>query len=161
MNENEEQNEILDEEEIRKLIKDAVKEALNEDASKKEEKKKQINEEFENRYSHLKGKKKLLAILSDERDKALMALCAIDDTTSEEYKKALNNYEQICKSYEDVLNSPWHKIDWTKLITVLSIIGAAGALVFLLLLVENSPMFPKSRNALNLIMKIAGMGMKV
>lgn len=149
MNEKDYDEGVFDEKDLKNLIKEAIREVEKE---KKEEKNKQIVIS-EEKYNGLNGKKKLMKILYDEREKSLLYLSSlnIDD---EEYKDALDKYNRLNNAYEDICNNPLQKIDWTKVITTLMIVGAAGALIFVMLLIENSSAFPRSRNALNMILAI-------
>lgn len=149
MNEKDYDEGIFNEEDLKKLIKEAIHEVEKE---KKEEKEKEIVIS-EEKYNGLNGKKKLMKILYDEREKSLLYLSSlnIDD---EEYKDALDKYNRLNNAYEDICNNPLQKIDWTKILTTLIIVGAAGALIFVMLLIENSAAFPRSRNALNMILAI-------
>ena len=140
---------VFNEKDLKDLMKEAIREVNKE---KVEEKKKQIVIS-EEKYNGLNGKKKLIKILYDEREKALLYLSSlnIDD---EDYRDALDKYNRLNDAYEDICNNPLQKIDWTKVITTLIIVGAAGALIFIMLLIENSAAFPRCKNAMNMILSI-------
>ena len=112
------------------------------------------------KYNEFTTKHKVLKILEDEREKLALELASMD-ADDKDYEKVYNNFHKVQESYKDVKNNPLDRVDWSKVITTLIIVGAAGALVFLLLIIENSPYFPRSRNALNLIMSILKAGIKL
>ena len=112
------------------------------------------------KYNEFAAKRKVLKILEDEREKLALELASMD-ADDKDYKDVYDNFRKIQESYKDVKNNPLDRVDWSKVITTLIIIGAAGALVFLLLIIENSPYFPRSRNALNLIMNLVRAGIKL
>ena len=182
-NENENENvDVIDETELTTVIKDAVKEAhkelknnkmiVNEDFLNQlvEERLKQktqdddikvkrMNIVVEN-YLEFGGKKKILKMLHDETERCLLKCCSLDPEDPD-YERVWKNYERAAEAEEHVRNNPIDKIDWTKILTVCIIIGAAALLIFLLLIVENSEYFMRSRNALNLILSLFKIGVKI
>lgn len=184
-NEEVEEVESINENDLKNIIKEAVKESQKESKRPNmitqemldamvEERMKEVEEarktynqrlkEAEDKYKGLSKKEKVLKILEDEKEKILIQMNALDPEDpkyDEKYQKKYDNYRKLNESYEDVRRNPLRKVDWTRVITTLIIIGAAGALVFLLLIIENSAYFPRSRNALNLIMSLLKVGIKL
>lgn len=146
---------VLTDEMLDKMVDERLQERL--DAEKDISQKREMSKD---KYKEFVGKRKILQMLEDEREKALLALSALD-ATDPKYKETYNNYKLLCESYDNVANNPLDKIDWGRVITVCIIVGACSLLVFLLLIIENSPYFPRSRNALNLIMNIFKAGVKL
>lgn len=182
-NENENEDvDVIDETELTTVIKDAVKEAhkelknnkmiVNEDFLNQlvEERLKQKTQDDDiqvkrmnivvEKYLEFGGKKKILKMLHDETERCLLKCCALDPDDPD-YERVWKNYEKAAEAEEHVRNNPIDKIDWTKILTVCIIIGAAAMLIFLLLIVENSQYFMRSRNALNLILSLFKIGVKI
>ena len=182
-NENENENvDVIDETELTTVIKDAVKEAhkelknnkmiVNEDFLNQlvEERLKQKTQDDDiqvkrmnivvEKYLEFGGKKKILKMLHDETERCLLKCCSLDPEDPD-YERVWKNYERAAEAEEHVRNNPIDKIDWTKILTVCIIIGAAALLIFLLLIVENSEYFMRSRNALNLILSLFKIGVKI
>lgn len=184
-NENENENneiDVINENDLLDIIKDAVKEATKETKQNKmivnesfidelvEEriKAKQNNDDIQvkrmnivvEKYLEFGGKKKILKMLHDETERCLLKCCSLDPDDPD-YERVWKNYEKAAEAEEHVRNNPIDKIDWTKIITVCIIIGAAAMLIFLLLIVENSQYFMRSRNALNLILSLFKIGVKI
>lgn len=151
MNEKEFDEGVFNEDDLKKLIKEAIKEVNEEKEEKKEKETKEIKEKID----ALEGNKKtkVLKVLENEKEKALLKLCSLD-IDDPEYNDVLNKYNRLNDAYEEVKNNPFHKVDWSKVIITLIIIGASAALIFIMLIIENSAAFPRSRNALNMILAI-------
>ena len=179
-NEEVEEVESINENDLKDIIKDAIKESQKEnrriilteemldqlvnervnDLEAQKLDKAELAKEAEAKYKGLSGKELALKILGEEKEKILKKLSRLEPG-SDEYEKVYNDFRKVNESYEEVKSNPFRKIDWSKIATTLVIVGAAGALVFLLLIIENSAYFPRSRNALNLIMSLLKAGIKL
>lgn len=98
-------------------------------------------------------KREILQKLEAEEAKILIKLSSTDPD-DQAYKEISKNLEEIRKTIKTVKYGIFADINWSDVVTTLIKVGAFGAAVFILLLIENSEYFPRSRNALNLIMNI-------
>jgi len=150
---------VFDEQELKEVMKDAIREVNSENAKEKFEKLQEISKKYES----YEGEEKLKHILADEETRILLNL-SNTDPNDPKYEKLLHCYSILSdkKDKKDGKDDKfWKRIDWTKILTVCLILGACGIFIFLLLIVENSQWFPRSRNALNLIMKLFTKGLMI
>lgn len=153
MDENENEIGVFDEQELIDLVKRAYREVQKETEEEKDEEIEKEVCKLKEKYKHLNGKKKFLAMLKDKKEEALFEACSYDVNTPE-HDKALNKYEHLERVYNEVNNNPLWRVDWSKVIITLIMVGSVGILIFLMLIIENSAAFPRSRNALNMILAL-------
>lgn len=95
----------------------------------------------------------ILNKLEEEKEKLLLQLCSLDPTDPK-YKEVSDNYERLCKHYDDIKYGVLKKVNWSDLLSLLMKIGAAMAFLTILVIIENSQWFPRTRHALNAMMKL-------
>lgn len=98
-------------------------------------------------------KKEILKKLDEEKEKLLLELCNLDPTDPK-YKEVSDNYERLCRHYDDIKYGVLKKVNWGDLLSLLAKLGAATTFLVILLIIESSQWFPRTRHALNAMMKL-------